>query len=348
VKRFLPIRSFADTQIGSKRVRLEQLIGVFLREMRVRANRHFGADVRRVLLGRPARFSDDPEADKLAEDRLERAARFAGFEEVHFCPEPVAAAYDFRRRVRETTTLLVADLGGGTSDFTVARLSPNDTIDVLSMGGVSIAGDVLDGSIMRNKIARHFGSRVTYKAPFGTNVLTMPKALVEKLCSPAELCLLSRRDVLDFLRDIRGSSLGPEDKQAMDQLLCLIEDALGFRVFEAIEITKRAVSDSESAAFDFAYPDMDIHEEIRRSEFEEYIGPSVDRLMACLSDTLSASGVRAEDIDLVCSTGGTAKIPIIARNLEARFGAAKMHQLSSFHSVIQGLAERARDLSLAG
>ena len=171
LKRFLPMPSFEETRIGSKSVKLEELIGVFLRDMRRRANAHYGCDVRRALLGRPARFAERDEDDALAETRLEAAAHFAGFSEVHFCPEPIAAAYDFRSRLTEPKVVLVADFGGGTSDYTVARLVPGESeADVLAIGGISIAGDALDGSIMRHKASRHFGSQVKYRVPFGSNV----------------------------------------------------------------------------------------------------------------------------------------------------------------------------------
>ena len=344
IKRFLPVQSFADTQIGSKRVRLEELVGIFLREMRVRANLHFGADVRRVLLGRPARFSDDPESDAVAERRLELAARFAGFEEVAFCPEPVAAAYDFENRVSGETKLLVADLGGGTSDFTVARLTGRDATEVLAIGGLPTAGDVLDGSIMRHKIARHFGSEVTYRVPFGKNVLKMPIPLVEKLCSPADICVLARSDVMHFLREVQSFSLGEDDKERVDRLMCLIEDALGFRLFESIEATKRALSDADAARFSFEYPGIDVVDDVTRPEFDAYVAPHVAKIESRMMETLELSKLTATDIDLVCTTGGTARVPLVQGRLHAIFGPEKIHGLSSFHSVIRGLAERARAL----
>jgi hypothetical chaperone protein len=125
---------------------------------------------------------------------------------------------------------------------------------------VSIAGDALDGALMRHHVAEHFGSRVTYKVPLGANVLTMPRSLMEKLCSPAEICLLSKRDILSFLRDVQSWALGPDDDQRVGQLLCLVEDALGFQVFEAIERTKRALSDAHAAPFQFNYPTINIEQ----------------------------------------------------------------------------------------
>ncbi|MGC4068474.1 MAG: Hsp70 family protein [Polyangiaceae bacterium] len=343
LKRFLPMLSFEETRLGSRLVKLEELIGVFLREMRNRANVHYEADVRRVLLGRPARFADDPEADHLAEQRLERAARFAGFDEVHFCPEPVAAAYDFKSRLTETKVVLIADFGGGTSDFTVARLVPGaDHAEVLAIGGVSVAGDAFDGAIMRHKVSRHFGAEVTYRMPFGKNVLTMPRSLMEALCVPADTCLLGRRDIMSFLRDVRGGSLGPDDKQHVDQLLCLVEDALGFQVFEAIERAKRTLSVQDSTSVEFDYPGIELCEPVTRTEFERFSSPQVETILGSLDRTLEASGMIAGDIDLVCCTGGTARVAGLSSGIASRFEPNQIVRLRSLHSVIQGLAERAK------
>ncbi len=343
LKRFLPMASFEETRMGSRNVRLEELIGIFLREMRRRANERLSCDVRRALFGRPARFATDPAADALAEQRLLAAARFAGFDEVHFCPEPVAAAYDFQSRLETPKVVLVADFGGGTSDFTVARLGvAAGAVDVLSMGGVSLAGDALDGVVMRHKVSRHFGSEVTYRAPFGSNVLKMPRALMEALCSPADTCLLARRDVMSFLRDVQSGSLGPRDKDSIDRLLVLIEDALGFQVFEAIEHAKRDLSSLEQTIFRFDYPSIDIEEAITRAEFVGFSEGPVDTIFKSLDHTLDQSGLCVDDIDLVCCTGGTARVAAIAAGILERFGSAKVVRLRSLHSVIAGLAERAR------
>jgi hypothetical chaperone protein len=346
LKRFLPMPSFEETRIGGRAVKLEELIGIFLREMRTRANAHYGVDVKRALFGRPARFSDNDENDALAEQRLATAAGFAGFDEVYFCPEPIAAAYDFRSRLTEPKVVLVADFGGGTSDYTVARLSPGQTeVEVLAVGGVSVAGDAFDGSIMRHKVSRHFGADVKYKVPFGSNVLSMPRPLMESLCSPAETCLLAQRDIMQFLRDIKSGSLGKDDKRHIDQLLCLVEDSLGFQIFEAIEHAKRQLSDHESTQLLFDYPGIDISETIGQSEFQRFSAPQVDTILASLDRTLDQSGLGAGGIDLVCCTGGTARVAALSSGIQSRFGADKLVRLRSLHSVIQGLGERARALA---
>lgn len=344
IKKYLPDRGFSGTQIGRRLTTIEDLIGRFLRTMRERANQHFDADVDRVVLGRPAKFSADPDEDRLAEQRLERAALSAGFREVSFCPEPVAAAHDFHLDLDRPTTVLVADFGGGTSDYTIVRMRPEgfDASDVLALGGVSIAGDALDGSLMRHKIARHFGAEVTYRVPLGSNRLTMPRSIVEKLCSPADMTVLQHRDVLAFLRDVQAWSLGGEDQQRMDQLLCLVEDSLAFRVFDAIERAKCELSERASVEFRFEYPTMHIREDISRADFDAASERAIDSILGTLDQTVAGAGMSFDDIDVVCCTGGTARVPRIAGAIGQRFGHGKVRQLRSFHSVVQGLAERAR------
>lgn len=349
LKRFLPVESFTETRIGSRSVKLEELVGIFLREMKQRADRHYGVDVRSVVLGRPARFADEERADALAERRLEAAARFAGFEAVHFCQEPVAAAYDFQSRLEQPQTVLIADFGGGTSDFAVARLERSKAeTEVLATGGIRLAGDAFDGAIMRHSVARHFGAEVRYRLPFGSNVLTMPRPLVETLCSPAETCLLARRDILRFLSDVRASALGEDDRRVIDQLLCLVEDSLGFQIFEAIETVKRELSDAELARLEFEYPGIAIREDITRVAFERYTEPVVRAILERLDATVAASGLTPLQIDLVCCTGGTARVRALSAGIHARFGPERLVRTRSLHSVIQGLGERAKLLLTQG
>ncbi|MGE0788342.1 MAG: Hsp70 family protein [Sandaracinaceae bacterium] len=345
IKKHLPSRAFIGTIIDERPMNLEDLIGAFLGAMRRRANEHFGVDVQRVVLGRPARFSEVEEDDRFGEYRLERAARSAGFTSIDFCPEPIAAGAAFRERLTERRLVLVGDFGGGTSDFTVLRLGPEpfDPRDVLAIGGVAVAGDALDGSIMKSSIAKHFGAEVTYRVPMGNNVLTMPTMLRARLCSPADLSVLQAREVMSFLRDIERWSLGGDDARRMEQLFVLIEDALGFPLFEAIERGKRRISKHEEAEIRFRYPPIDVLERITRSGFHDGARTEEARILGALDETLARAAVTADDIDIVCLTGGTARVPFLAQALEERFGAAKLTRTRAFHSVIEGLAQRARD-----
>ncbi len=359
IKKFLPVRSFVGTFVEDRPLNLEDIISIFLAELRRRANEHFGADVDRVVLGRPALFSDDLSDDQYAQYRLEKAAQKAGFKHVEFLAEPIAAAFGFRNLLEEPRTVLVADYGGGTSDYTVVRIGGKgeskgfQVFDVLSVGGVSIAGDALDGSMMRHKISPHFGADVSYTVPFGSNVLTMPRYLMEKLCSPADISLLRKRDTLEFFRNVRSWSLGDDDRSKMDRLFCLLENQLGFSVFEEIERTKRRLSESSKTEFDYAYPErgqpgaaseIDVRVKVSRGEFDEFCGDRIQAVLKSLDDTVAQAGLKASDIDIVCCTGGTAKVPAIQRGILDRFGESKVRQHNHYHGVVEGLAERALEL----
>jgi len=349
IKKHLPSRSFIGTHIEERPMNLEDLIGAFLGELRARANHYFNADVKRVVLGRPARFASNDADDAYAQHRLERSARIAGFTDISFCPEPIAAAREFRSTLSDTQIVLVADFGGGTSDFTVMKMhaGPFADSDVLAIGGVPVAGDAFDAAIMRKHVGRHFGTEVTYRVPFGSNVMRMPPALVEKLCSPADASLLSTQDAMTFLRNLKNWSLGPEDARIIDQLLTFVEDRLGFRVFEAIEQTKRKLSEEQKAEFHFRYPTVEVDETVTREGFENSSVRATEAIVRELDATLERAGLKPNEVDIVCCTGGTARIPIVERALSERFGAEKMTQFQNFHSVILGLSEHARSIAAA-
>jgi hypothetical chaperone protein len=344
IKRHLGARSFRGTIIRERMVTPEELVATLLRQMRQRADAHFGVEIRRALLGRPVHF--DGEDDAFAEARLRKAARLAGFEEVHLVPEPVAAARAFGAAADREELALIGDFGGGTSDFTVLRIGPRPLArgDVLAVGGVAVAGDALDASLMRTQVARHFGAEVRYRVPFGKNVLQMPQWILQHLCSPAHLSLLQRRDIATFLAEVRRWSLSDEDRRCMDQLTILVEDTQGFQVFEAIEAAKRELSAAEASEIAYAHPGIEVREPVTRPGFEEASRREVDRILDCLDETVRAAGVRHADVGVVCCTGGTARVPRLAAEIRRRLPAARVEQFKGFHSVVEGLAREAQAL----
>jgi hypothetical chaperone protein len=346
IKHHLGSRSFRGTILRGRQVSAEELVAALLREMRVRADAHFGAEVRRVLLGRPVHF--DGEDDAFAEARLRKAAELAGFEEVHFLPEPVAAARAFGAAASREELALIGDFGGGTSDFTVLRVGPRASrrSDVLAVGGVAVAGDALDASLMRAHVGRHFGAEVQYRAPFGNNVLRMPQGIVQHLCSPAHLSILQRRDIASFLADVRRWSLSEEDRRRLDQLTALVEETQGFQLFESIERAKRELSSAKKAEIVFSHPGIEVREPVTRAGFEDASRREVDAILRCLDETVRAAGVELGEIGVVCCTGGTAKVPRIAAEIRRRLPDARVEQFKGFHSVVEGLAREAQAVVL--
>jgi hypothetical chaperone protein len=127
----------------------------------------------------------------------------------------------------------------------------------------------------------------------------------------------------------------------------LIEDRLGFQIFEAIDATKRELSRQSNAVFLFPYPGIDVAEPIARSEFESAASDAIERILSRFEDTLSRAGIAPDQIERLYLTGGTAQVPAVVNALGDRVGAEKLQRMSTFHSVIQGLAERARELASA-
>lgn len=346
LKKFLPDPSFQGTQVHGAFFSLEDLLGRLLRTIRERAEKQLDRELAQVVLGHPALFAPQEDAHKKALARLEKAAQIAGFRHIEFCPEPVAAAYQFASTLSEPKTVLIADFGGGTSDFTVIRLRPEgfEAKDVLALGGLSVAGDAFDGCIMEHFVAPHFGSKVVFRMPYGTNTLSLPKALVRKMCSPADLLLLGRKEYLEFFRSLQQWAISESDSQAIARLEMLIEERQGYHLFQCIEEGKKALSDLEASSVDYDYPGLELSLPLSRKHFEEFSGRSVNAIAACLDQTVADSGLRYDDIDLVCCTGGTAKIPAIHAALAERLGTGKLKQHEAFHAVVKGLAERAHQL----
>jgi hypothetical chaperone protein len=346
IKRHLPSRTFSATRIGHKTLTIEELIGALLAVMRERACAHYGVDVRRAVLGRPALFSNDAGEDALAEQRLRRAAELAGFEQISFCPEPVAAAYDFAQELRQPRTVLVADLGGGTSDFTLVRMSAQQfrREDVLAVGGVSIAGDAMDGALVRAAVAPALGSQAQYRVPFGANVLPMPSDLIEMLCSPADLTLVDRNTVLRRLRDIQTGALDAQDKHKLEKFAVIVEDGVGFDLYEAVERAKRALSDAAEATIQLDYPSAELSRLVGEGELREVTAKPLARVLAALDQTLERGGLTHADVDIVSLTGGTSCMPSVEAAIRERLPRASVHRLRSLHSVVQGLARHAHTL----
>ncbi|HEX5656525.1 MAG TPA: Hsp70 family protein [Polyangiales bacterium] len=347
IKRHLPSRAFSATQIGSRKVTIEQLVATILRAMRERACQHFETDVTRVVLGRPARFSNLDDEDQLAEQRLKDAALLAGFADVSFCPEPVAAAYDFAADLEEPKLVLVIDLGGGTSDYTLVRMSKSgfQPEDVLAVGGVAVAGDALDGALVRAVVARELGSEAPYRVPFGSNELTMPQDMIDLLSSPADLTLSDRARTLRRLTEMKRGLLDRAHEPLLEKFEVIVEDGVGFELYEAVERCKRGLSEDATSPLTLHYPGAELAREVQRSEFIQAAQRPLGRVVEALERTLVLGGVRGEDVQIACLTGGTSRVPIVREALTALLPNAQQRTLRSFHSVVQGLARRAQELA---
>lgn len=342
-KSHLPNRSYLGTFLENRVLTLENLVGQFLLEIRKRAEEQLGQPVESAVIGRPARYSMDPLENEFALHRMKKAAEFAGFKNFEFVPEPLAAAFDYRRQLTTEKKVLIGDFGGGTSDFTLIRMGPYafKKEHVLGLEGCSFAGDAMDSLFMSQKLSAFFGAQARYKVSMGRNILTMPPSVMTRLNQPAHTVHLKEKETYEFIRDVQKGAIDTTDRDAIERLLVLVEDQQIFSFFEQIEKTKRGLSEQQNADFQFDYPSLEIKLQFERGAFETWAGPAKEKIFAALDQCLAQAQLSEAEIDLVCLTGGSAQIPLIRREFEHRFGIEKLQTRSHFHSVLSGLIESA-------
>ncbi|MBN1936233.1 MAG: Hsp70 family protein, partial [Anaerolineae bacterium] len=327
---------YEGTKIFDRYYALEDLLTVFLGEIRRRVEHESGEQVDGVVLGRPVHFvgsAGEPD-NQLAVERLAHAAQKAGFADVDFELEPVAAALHYALTLRGSQNILVFDLGGGTLDLTVMRVGEAGPPTIFATGGLGIAGDVFDQRIIEGMLLDHLGRGSTWgdpPAPF-------PAQYTEALINWQTIPELNRPETLHFLQLAQLTGSHPKQIQA---LRSLIVNNYALRMVDEVERAKIALSDTFFTAIQLAGEDIDIWQPLARSQFEALIADETARVETCLQDTLIRSGLSAAEIDAVVRTGGSAQIPRFVHMLERIFGADKTVAADAFSSVTAGLAVRA-------
>ncbi len=347
VKSFLHSASFRATQIRGRTWLIEDLVALLLRRVREAAASHLGGAPESVVLGRPALFSPDPEADVLAEQRLRKAAEIAGFTHIQFLIEPIAAALSYEAQLTRDELVLVADFGAGTTDLTLMRLgpsrrgNPDRRADVVGSTGVRIGGDRFDAEIMRYKLLPRFGAGSTYRVRgFSDKRLAVPQHVMSKLLSWHEMSFIREKSTQELLELLLESSDKPAEAEA---LYDLVMDNLGYRLFRAIEAVKVELSSREEATLDFEEARIHLHEPITRAEFEEASASLLTELRA-VTEGLLERCAGAGEVDAVFLTGGSSQIPAVRRLYTERFGEERVKTKDAFTSVAEGLGRAAAAL----
>jgi hypothetical chaperone protein len=344
VKSWLPSRSFTHTQIRHRPVTLEDLVSMLLRRIREGAERAAGVEVRRVVMGRPAVFSTEAAADALAQNRLQRAAEQAGFQEVVFLIEPIAAALAYEARLDRDERVLVGDFGAGTSDFTVMDLGPSRrgarsrTADVVGSGGVRIERDSFDAAIMKHALLPLFGGGTKYRERFGSQWLRLPQHIERKLLNWHEMSFIRERSIQELIATMLETS---DNVPAIEALHDLVMHNLGFQLFRAIERAKVQLSSEEATRIDYDEDRVHVHVPIERAQFEEYCRPLLDELAECVNGLLERTGDR---VDAVFLTGGSSYIPAVRALFSRRFGEERIRTADAFTSVVEGLGRATASL----
>jgi len=328
--------SFAGTKVFGQSYTLEELIALYLSELRDRVGELLQREIRSVVLGRPVNFGADPSFNELAEGRLRRAAEMAGFEDITFELEPVAAALAYERTIQQPQNVLVYDFGGGTLDLTVMRVGGQER-EVLATGGIDIAGDVFDREIIRYRMLDHFGRGTT----IGERGLPFPVHLTEALAHWQEIPTLSTPKTLHLLDEAQRTGNHPARVRALESL---VVNNYGFALFDAVEQAKRELSDGYSAVVRLQAKDIDIWQMLTRTQFDAIVASHRREIAARVQDTVQRSSLRPDAIDAVVRTGGSSQIPCFIDALADQFGAEKLRLENTFSGVTAGLAIRAWEL----
>lgn len=341
IKQILSRSSFTETRIHNKRYNAADLVAIILKELKSRADELIGQDCKKAIIGRPVFFDDDNvQKDTLAQSRLNKAAEIAGFTEVRFQFEPIGAAFAYEKTLSKKENVLVADLGGGTTDFTYLVLDPakvgqkNRKDDMMATGGIYVGGDSFDSAFMWERGTPYFGKHTQYEATPG-KVLTVPKSLFVNICSWEQMNFFNGPRIK---KDIETYYYFSGNDRKFKNLLTLIEHNLGYSVFQSIEKTKITLSDATSSKFSYHHMDIEIEEEISLATYEEIIKKEVDRIAAYLVKFMQQYQIDVKDIDSLFLTGGTSMVGSIQKLFKDKFPHITLNAGDNFKSVAKGLA----------
>lgn len=339
VKTLLKQDKFLFTWIYGKKVTPEQLSMFIISHLKKKAEEFLGFEITDVTLGRPAIFSEDPQQEALAVKRLLKAAKDAGFINVKLQLEPIAAAFYYESLLDSPKNVLVADFGGGTSDFTVMKLSPENSCkadrseDIIANDGIYIGGDVFDSEIMWHKVTPHLGRGVTYRSY--DKDIEVPTTIFHELKRWERSFLLKESKTR---RSMEGYYFHSGNNALLNNLRVLIDKNYTYSLFKSIEQSKMALSVGDQAELTFQREDMEISDVLPLADFNQYISKHIDEIEQKIDLTLEKASMTVEDIDSVFVTGGSSFVQLVRAALYKRFDPKKVHIGDAFNSVAFGLA----------
>lgn len=336
IKTALRDPKYDGTQIFNRFYNIEELIALLLTDLRQKCEEAVGEPVKSALMGRPVKFSDNPETDQRAQEKLLQAAKLAGFEEIHFEYEPVGGAYLYHQQAPTHENVLVFDFGGGTLDMTIMEVGGQEPPRSIATQGVLLGGDDIN-SILMKTLFKNFGegSQLRGGYPF-------PAHIFEKLFNWQNLVELSRPEYSELFRD----GLNGSDPEGIQRLKTLVDKKLGFKLFRELEQVKISLSDTYYTWLDFFEDGLKLREMITRGRFEKLIEEDLQLVDRALEELLLKSGLKAGQITAVLRTGGSSAIPAFINLLADRFGHDRIKELNLFTTIVGGLAVKARELEL--
>lgn len=343
MKSYLGDKSFSRTQILSRQLGLEDMIAHIVHDLLKNTEISLTDHPIRVVAGRPVVFAGTRPDGELALSRLGKAFEHAGLSDVEFAYEPAAAGYRFGKSSAAKGLVLVADFGGGTSDFSVLKLEEGSDggYQPIAHSGVGIAGDRFDAKIFDFAIAPMLGKGSSYKS-FGKSV-PIPWQTGNFMWH--RMALMQNKKNLQYWKSMCRHS---EEPEKIKRLVHIIEKGLLFQINRLVLKAKEDLSVEQATTIDLQEIDLDIEIPITRQDFERCIKDELTKIKASVDAVLSDANVASDQIDQVFMTGGTSHTPAVRQIFIDMFGEDKMSGGNEFSSVADGLAEMAFDQCQSG
>ena len=334
-KTFAASPSFKSTAIHGRAWRYEDLMAAFVGKMLAQSEPPLAA-TRRLVIGRPVAYAGHAPDAALAQTRYLAALAKCGVEDVHFVYEPVAAAFYFAQRLEKDATVLVADFGGGTSDFSIVRFSiGKNGLRAIPMArtGVGLAGDRFDFRIIDHVVSPRLGKNSRYKS--FDKMLDFPAHYFANFAAWHQLAIMKSGATLRELRQLAKASDKPDE---LEMLITIVEEDLGYPLYKAVSETKLALSHNEQAQLSFNNSGVTIEASVQREDFERWIEPDLQRIDQAVEAALQEAGLASGEIDKVFLTGGTSFVPAVRARFAARFGEERLETGDQLLSIAYGLA----------
>lgn len=335
---------FDSASLFDKRLRFEELGQIFLTHLLARGGEALTDLPDTIVVGRPVRYVGARPDPVLARARYDAMFSVLG-RPIHYVYEPMGAAYGFASRLTDPATLLVADFGGGTSDFSVVRVeAPGSARRCVPLGsaGIGIAGDRFDFRILDHLVLPLLGKGGTYRS--FDKLVDIPAGHFADFGDWSRLALMRNRRTLEELARLQRSATDPA---AIQRMIAVIEGELGHALYEAVGQLKRTLSSETHAPFQFQAPGLTIEADVHRADFERWIAPDLQRIAQTVDAALARANLSADEIDHVFLTGGSSLIPAVRQLFEQRFGESRIAQGNELTSIAHGLGLMAHDPDLA-
>jgi hypothetical chaperone protein len=329
---------------GGRAVAYLDVIAGYLLQLKRRAEAAAGHPLTHLVLGRPVRFVDDDDSrDAAAESALREAARRVGFQEVRFQFEPIAAAFDYEQRADTERLVLVADIGGGTSDFCVVRVGPKRRLqadrssDLLAHHGVHIAGTDFDRHLELATILRSCGYGAYGPATRGAPAREVPSKVYFDL---ATWHLINTVYSPQRVAELRGMRDFYADTTQHRRLMTVVDERLGHDLAARAEAAKIALADAQeggAVAIDLGLVEAGLASRLDDAQCETALAQDLERIADAADETVRRAGLAAQDVDALYFTGGSTGLRRLTRSLAARYPAAEAVVGEKFASVATGL-----------